>query len=61
MEIRSYKGDICYLVFENDVLALGRWRGWLKSNLDLGGGGGVRCVGASPEYAVPTPLGIMRR
>ena len=36
MDIRSYTGDKCYLVWENDVLAHGRQGGWININRDLG-------------------------
>ena len=43
MDIRLNKRGMFNMVWENTVLALGRWFGWLKSNRNLrvGGGGGV--------------------
>ena len=36
MDIILYKGGMCYLVWENAVLELGHWGGWIKSNRGLG-------------------------
>ena len=37
MDIRSNEGDMCNMVWENTVLALGCQGGWIKSNRNLGG------------------------
>ena len=37
MEIRSQKGNMCYLMWKNAILAPGRPGCWIKSNGDLGG------------------------
>ena len=41
MDIRSYKGGMCYMVWENAILALGCQGDWIKNNRDLGGKQGV--------------------
>ena len=58
MDIRSNKGDMCNMVCENSILALGHRRGSIKSKKEFGEE--VKCGGASPEDGVQTPFGIMR-
>ena len=36
MEIILYQGGMCYLVWDNTIMELVSWVGWLKSNRYLG-------------------------